>query len=308
MKSINKILLLGVMVAGVYTSPSQAQNTITNGLAAYWNFAEPSGTPVVLDVSGNGNNGQMFNFALGSERSPGIVGQALYFGGPSTLEYIQITNCNIRPTSTMSLAVWVNVPASFSWSSSPWTTIVKNWPGTAANEEAYFGLSSSAGTAVFYLNNSSIANVHATETTALPQGQWVHLAFTADGAYLNIYRNGVYEVRTAYNGTINTNILTNTMGIGVELTNGGLPYAANMGYWQGWMDDLAIWGRALSAAEIQSIYLAGKAGIPLTNAYAYLTLTAYTAAQNVYANNSAVSPSPTRLGPLWAINGRSRMA
>ena len=305
MKSINKILLLGVMVAGVYTSPSQAQNTITNGLAAYWNFAEPSGTPVVLDVSGNGNNGQMFNFALGSERSPGIVGQALYFGGPSTLEYIQITNCNIRPTSTMSLAVWVNVPASFSWSSSPWTTIVKNWPGTAANEEAYFGLNGSAGTAVFYLNNSSIANVHATETTALPQGQWVHLAFTADGAYLNIYRNGVYEVRTAYNGTINTNILTNTMGIGVELTNGGLPYAANMGYWQGWMDDLAIWGRALSAAEIQSIYLAGKAGIPLTNAYAYLTLTAYTAAQNVYANNSAVfsvaNSSGSSLGYQWQV-------
>src|ERR1035437_857332 len=304
MKSINKILLIGAMLMGVYTSPSVAQNTITNGLAAYWNFAEPSGTTVVLDVTGNGNNGQMFNFG-GTERAAGIVGQALYFGGPNTQDYIQITNCNIRPPSTMSFAVWVNVPASFSFANSPWTTIVKNWPGTAANEEAYFGLSGSSGAAIFYLNNSSIANVHATETTALPQGQWVHLAFTADGTHLNIYRNGVFEVSTAYNGTINTNILNNTMGIGVELTNGGLPYASNMGYWQGWMDDLAIWTRALTATEIQTIYLAGKMGIPLNNAAAYLILTNYTAARNVYGGNSAVfsvaNSSGSSLGYQWQV-------
>ena len=270
---------------------------INTALAAYWNFDEPNGL-VVNDVSGNTNNGKMFNFVGdGSERVQGVTGPyALHFRGTNYQDYIQITNCNIRPPVTMSIAGWVSIDAGVNYANPTWYSIVKNWDGVAANQQVHFGLYSTAGENSCYVETPTGTQIGpASETTAMPQNQWVHVAFTADGTNLHIYRNGVLSgTPLAYGGRLNTNLATNaglanTMGIGVKLTSAGLPYyTSSPGFWTGSMDDLAIWARALTPAEVNSIYLAGEVGQPLTNASAYFFLTACTAAQNVYAGQSAV--------------------
>jgi hypothetical protein len=68
MKSINKIVLVAAMAAGVYTSPSQAQIALVNR----WSF---NGN--LLDSSGNGNNGALSG--SGSSYVTGLFGQqAIY--------------------------------------------------------------------------------------------------------------------------------------------------------------------------------------------------------------------------------------
>jgi hypothetical protein len=234
----------------------------------------------VNDVSGNGNNGKMFGFVgNGSERVPGMIGSALHFRGTNYGDYIQITNCNILPPTTMTIAGWVNVDTNVNYTNPTWGTIVKNWPDNTAYNQVHFGLNSTLGEDSCYVNTPAGTQIGpVTETTVMPKGQWIHVAFTADGTNMNIYRNGVPSATpVAYGGALNCNVfrnasgIANTMGIGVKLQTNGLPYTSNAGYWQGSMDDLAIWTRALTPAEIYSIYAAGEAGQPLTNAGAYAT-------------------------------------
>ena len=57
------------------------------------------------------------------------------------------------------------------------------------------------------------------------------------------------------------------LGIGVKLDDTGLtPDFGAPGYWQGRIDDLGIWNRALNTAEISAIVAAGLQGRSLTNA------------------------------------------
>ena len=78
-------------------------------------------------------------------------------------------------------------------------------------------------------------------------GRWVHVVGVYDGAEVALYVNGVKQARTgALTGSIaNSNI---------PLRIGG---AADYSYfWRGKMDDIAIYDRALSPAEIQAHYYA----------------------------------------------------
>ncbi|HEY3860646.1 MAG TPA: LamG-like jellyroll fold domain-containing protein [Verrucomicrobiae bacterium] len=252
---------------------------ITTALAAYWNFDEPNGLGVT-DVTTNGNNGQMFGFVGdGSERVPGKVGPyALHFRGVTPGDYIEVTNCNIRPPATMTIAGWVYVDAI-----SQWATIIKQWPPVSANtnDEVHFGANNATGELSCYVGTATSAQVGpVVESTVMPLGQWIHVAFTADGTNMNIYRNGALNAPPfPYGGTLSTNIFTNisginrTMGIGVKLTTNGVPFpiGQNPGWWQGSMDDLAVWTRALTPAEILSIYVAGAEGQPMTNADAFVS-------------------------------------
>ena len=258
---------------------------ITAALAAYWPFDEPNGL-AVNDVSSNGNDGVMENFVGdGSERVPGKIGPyALHFRGPTYEDYVQISSSNIRPPSTMTIAGWINVDTNVAWSSTTWASIVKNWPAAAtANgmDQVHFGVDNASGELSCYVGTTTTPQVGPViESTVLPLGQWVHVAFTADGTNLNIYRNGALSATPyPYGGKLTTNIFTNdsgtadTMGIGVRLDTTGFPASGpSTGYWQGSMDDLAVWTRALTQAEIHEIYIAGTAGKPLTQAIAMYLL------------------------------------
>lgn len=274
--------LYTVIVSNAYGSATSSPPTlvtvmpvtnITAGLAAYWTFYEPNGF-LVNDVSGNGNNGVMENFVGdGSERVPGIIGQALHFRGPVYQDYVQITNGNIRPPATMTIAGWINVDTNVVWTSTTWASILKNWPDNAV-DQFHFGVDNASGELSCYVGTTDFSQVGPViENTVLPLGQWVHVAFTADGTNLNIYRNGVPSAAPfPYGGTLATNIFTNasgmadTMAIGVRMDTTGFPAIVSAGYWQGSMDDLAVWTRGLTPAEIHEIYIAGMAGLPLTQA------------------------------------------
>ena len=93
---------------------------------------------------------------------------------------------------------------------------------------------------------------------ALTANTWAHLAATYDGATMQLYVNGVQVASRAQTGAIATS--TNPLQIGGDSIYGQ--------YFAGRIDEVRIYNRALSVAQIQSDMIT-PVGATLT-----LTLTA----------------------------------
>lgn len=260
-----------VVVSNAYGSVTSAPALVTisevtavsDGLAGYWNFDEGSGS-LLIDNSGFGNDGTLMNFPTDdSQWGAGQVGGALSFRGPAGADYVLVPNYP-KPTATLTLCAWVWANARTTWA-----TIAKNWPSTAS--QFHFGLNDVQGDLSNYLmpqGAGQVGPVREGASSPLPLGSWQHVALVCDGRAMQLYRNGVpVGAPLAYNGSINTNLANQSLGIGAKIGPTGVPpTTADSGYWQGKMDDLGLWTRALSGDEILAVYVAGLNGAPLTEA------------------------------------------
>ena len=79
-------------------------------------------------------------------------------------------------------------------------------------------------------------------TAVLPVNAWTHLAATYDGTTMRLYVNGVQVASRPQTGNIATS--TNPLQIGGDSIYGQ--------YWSGRIDEVRVYNRALSAAEIQT--------------------------------------------------------
>ena len=79
-------------------------------------------------------------------------------------------------------------------------------------------------------------------TTANPVNVWTHVALTYDGTIIRLYVNGAQAGSQARTGSIQAN--SNPLWIG-----GNSPYGE---YFQGLIDEVRVYNRALSQAEIQT--------------------------------------------------------
>jgi hypothetical protein len=251
------IVWLTVLFVGFGLSGACGQ--VGEGLIGYWPFdgGSNAGTP---DVSANRNTALLNRFpGDGKEWVAGVIGNALRFRGPEVGEYVRVPNYP-KPSAAMTVCAWAWADARPTWAS-----IAKNW-GSSETGQFHFGLTGSDGDLSCYITTTGGRVVNARESRGFPLGSWEHVAFTADGTSLVLYRNGSEAARTAYSGTIIATSMA-SMGIGVKLDNSGLaPDTGAPGYWQGSIDDLGIWSRALSGSEITAIYEAGRQGRSLTNA------------------------------------------
>ncbi|MBK8887411.1 MAG: LamG domain-containing protein [Saprospiraceae bacterium] len=87
----------------------------------------------------------------------------------------------------------------------------------------------------------------------LKVNEWRHVAMTHDGTTDRIYMNGVQVNEKAYAGDLNST--TFPLGIGYDPID-----KAN--YFDGLLDDVMIFGQALSAADINALYVA-QSTVPL---------------------------------------------
>lgn len=86
--------------------------------------------------------------------------------------------------------------------------------------------------------------------TTIPTGAWSHVAGVYDGAEMRVYLNGTLDGTRATTAAVPTNALP--LRIGAASDGGSL-------FW-GLIDEVELFGRSLSQAEIQAIVAAGSAG------------------------------------------------
>jgi PKD repeat protein len=210
---------------------------------AWYPFDEGTGE-TAADSSGNGNEGTV----VGAGWVAGVVGSALDFDG---LDDYVIVSDYPKPASVVSVSAWV-----WAHSRPTWASIAKNW----ATQKGSFHLG-------LYLDDGDLqvtvgeadegtADVREGAGDPLPLGTWQHVAFVADGTEVRLYRNAREVGSTPYDGTLKTN--RPGLGIGVKLSNNGtVPNGGNPAYWDGLIDEVRLWDRALCQSELESLLLDG---------------------------------------------------
>jgi hypothetical protein len=208
------------------------QATSTTGLVAAYNFNQGNGS-TLTDVSGSGHNGTIANGTW----TTGLFGGALSFNGNNTTVTIP-NSASLQLTTGMTLEAWV-YPTANSLAS---PVIVKQESGGLD-----YGLYASDGTtlhAVAATHNSTAPTSGADSllgNAVLPLNTWSHLAATYDGSTLRFYINGTL----ATSQTFNYSLLTGTGALVLGGDSAGNNY-------QGLMDEVRIYNRALNQGEIRS--------------------------------------------------------
>lgn len=210
-------------------------NTQVQGLVAAYSFDEASGA-TANDSSGQGNTATLNN---GVASVVGKNGRAASFDGVN--DYITIPNSastNISG-SALTLSMWINPQPIASGDS---VVIGKFWNATMSSPYYQYGLELGGGSRTDFIVGTAAGQLVASGGTTLPYNQWSHLAVTFDGS----------QVRTYVNGT-----LVNTQALSATITARGNPIrigadASTAQFYKGMLDDLRIYNRVLTQAEIQT--------------------------------------------------------
>jgi|GEM_PF-2751518 len=82
---------------------------------------------------------------------------------------------------------------------------------------------------------------------AFTTGAWHHVAWTFDGSTARLYLDGSEVDDGALGGLYGSS--SPELGMGVQLAS-GVPYGSYPGYWDGKIDEVAVWDRELSETEV----------------------------------------------------------
>src|SRR5262249_36769691 len=228
-----------------YNPSAEASASFASDLVAYWKFDEGNGT-TISDASGNGNTGTLVN---GPQWTNGVSGKALYFDGiASNVAVLNSTSLDLPNSFTFS--AWVNPAVA---QSNFTAAISKN----SSSDHVYFLYATSGGSYCggtgFPLAGANIAGSQdiVCSASGVPLNTWSHLTSTYDGSTLRFYVNGSLSQSVTASGTIESG--TGTFQIG----------ASQWGeYFNGLIDEVRIYNRALSDTEIQAIYQQTAVNIP----------------------------------------------
>ncbi|MEQ1636189.1 MAG: LamG-like jellyroll fold domain-containing protein [Methylococcales bacterium] len=208
--------------------PTPGSVTIVNGLVAAYSFNETNGV-TAIDSSGKGNHGTITEAVRIDTASK--YGKALKFDGINDLVTVN-DSASLGLTNSMTLEAWVY---SENLNKSGQTVILKEKSNGAvynlyANEDANLPVSS--------FNDGNYRVISG--SSQLPANQPTHLASTYDGQYLRIYVNGIEIAKK-----VQTGLIQQSSG---KLTIGGNSIWGE--YFQGYIDEVRVYNRALTAAEI----------------------------------------------------------
>ena len=221
------------------TSPTQPIDT---SLVGHWTFDGPDiqGT-TAIDRSSFGNNGTI----TGATKTIGKLGQALSFNFSSGKVTTSQALSTLISSSTTTFSAWVKPGNNYDASGAPYSlapiiSASDNYIGIYRGQ--YAGIGRDAIYAFNYDGNSDVTLIDA---GSVPVGQWVHVVLVHSGGNLYGYLNGLLTSSTASG---NTQSLSGTASIGG--TDGG--------YFDGLIDDVRVYSRALSTTEIENLYRTGK--------------------------------------------------
>ncbi|MBI4135331.1 LamG domain-containing protein [Candidatus Uhrbacteria bacterium] len=237
------MVFAGTANAGVIRKPP-----INLGLVGYWSFDVGKGGLTAVDQSGNGNTGTLTNMDANSDWVDGKLGQALDFNGVN--QNVKVPDsASLRPANiTVSAWVKMNAPSSAS------ILVVKRYANAADPYNSYILDAGSSSTYRFCLSDGTSGSQKCIGSTTATNSEWKHVVGTYDGANQIIYINGIAETSST-----------------TSLTIGYSSLALQMGEWgSGWdfngsIDEVRIYNRALSAAEVARLYRLQKPKILTPN-------------------------------------------
>jgi hypothetical protein len=236
---MKKVLLTAVATLSLATATiaQTVPNYVpTNGLVGWWPFNGNAN-----DESGNGNNGTVNGATLTADRN-GIASKAYSFDGIN--DYINVIYSNLLHSQEGSINVWIKTNDSFNSQ--------KLIFGQAYGRPQLVGNGLKAALQ-WKANDGTFPNVFS--SSDIGNGQWIMLTGFYSSNTFKIYVNGILE-NVSITNLIQDNCSQFDFQIGGFNTVSGCGYGY-VGYSQmfnGLIDDIGIWNRALTQQEITNLY------------------------------------------------------
>jgi len=249
----NIILILLFLFAPTVTMAAtfninKAPNNL--GLVGYWTFDGKDITDKVYDRSGQNNNGYFIGSATSSAKVVGKIGQALNF--KRNTNYVLVPNSpSLVMTQNLTISLWIKPRVLGDQSSHYVDYFVEK--GYYDHDNYSFYNSGSDGKMAFEFEDSLGSYRSVKESTgSLRTNVWQQISVVFDDINNKIYfyKDGskVYEANMTYSLADKPYDLF----IGRQNATAAYYYEFN-----GLMDDVRIYNRALTAKEMQALYKSG---------------------------------------------------
>lgn len=215
----------------------------SSGLVGYWAMDEGASTSTLDPVNGNNGNiiigpsGTQTNVSQAWQTSANCkAGRCLNFDG--TDDYLTISNNIDYSSNAFTVSAWIN--------SNDVTSCRHSIVSSKEDQSSGFVLAQPEGNCNHIRLWANISGIWQFVDTAgtISTGTWYHVAGTYNGTTLTVYLNGSPTSAT-FSGT-----LSNTSGpttIGARNSN-------NTNWFNGKIDEVRVYNRALSATEIAGLY------------------------------------------------------
>jgi len=287
-------ILLGTIISAIIVLTASADPTNCtpppSGLVGWWR-----GDGDCLDAAGT-NNG---TFQGGATFALGEVGEAFSFN-PVSGTMIVPDSSNLRLTNQLTIEAWINARSIGDPDGYGLVSKVGGAGGTGTANFGYqFGLSGNALFGQFSSPGDSWwqwPSARVTSGGLIAPGVWYHVAWTYDQSAMKLYCNG-------------QPVATNVIGPKViSATSSNLRLSGDDNghvYFDGLIDEAAVYNRALTDSEIQAIYSAGSVGKCVTpvapSIYQQPSSQVVTVGANVSFSVGASGTAP--LAYQWQFNG-----
>lgn len=226
MRTLALLLACAALPVAAQTTRITSGDATSSGLVGWWPLDEGG-----ADRSGNGNTGGLSNAPV---TVSGKLGRALQFNGIS--QYVNVPDVTgLQIANDIAVSVWVK-----------FTTSAMTVPLAKYNAVSGWELVTSSGGIRFGGRDTPYRSTAA--SSAINNGAWHHVAGVRTGSMWSLYVDGALSS--------STNALTSgsIAAVGTGLCIGRNASAAAGAEFPGSLDDVRIYNRALSAAEISALY------------------------------------------------------
>ncbi len=235
----NRALILQALVFAAFllcaTLPAHAQDTTSN-LVGHWALDETVGTNA-SDETANGYDGTLFGNPTW-QGTGGKIGGAMAFDGTDDRVMLDVaTTTNLRINGDLTVAAWVKTSVS---NASGAMVFLQDTSSVNNNYNLYL----ENGSPTFDHGNGAIGEKF-TATATVNDDTWHHIAFVANFVD-NTTNDGFFYIDGVLDSSVNLTFdIVKFNNNGYKISTDGSTYA-----FDGLMDDIRIYNRALTAADI----------------------------------------------------------
>ena len=255
-----------VILICLITSPIISQNNSaipTQGMVLYYPFSGNAN-----DSSGNGLNGTVTGATLTTDRFGAANSAYSFDGSTSTIGCGDILDSVFSaPVAKFSVSGWADTRAYGSFQTGGGFIIGKNAGGTYGPYQ--WSVSHVGGLIVGGVFSDTAQQNYVELTCPMTINQWFHFVLIFDGSLpemqrVKLYVNGQTSSTTVYQqvGTLGTTTTNSAQNLTIGATHAANNPSSPGNFYNGNVDDIRIYNRVLSPAEINSLHYEGVSGAP----------------------------------------------